>query len=77
MGAVEDGGDAAAGGGRADDDDDVGRRRGGVGTIVLPDGSCGVDGLPDVRIPAEVVGRAVAFLERRVRDHVVLKGDGD
>jgi hypothetical protein len=48
-----------------------------VGTIVLPNGSYDEDGLPDVRIPAEVVRRGVRFLEDRVRGRVeIVNGDG-
>ncbi len=41
-----------------------------VGTIVLPNGSYGEDGLPDVRVAGIVVETGVGFLEERVKGSV-------
>jgi hypothetical protein len=39
-------------------------------TVVLPQGSYGADGWPDVRIPLKTVEEGVEFLRARVRDVV-------
>jgi hypothetical protein len=53
-----------------------GRRNGErVGTIVLPSGSYGEDGLPDVRMPQEVVDKGVSFLEEKVRGNIAVRAD--
>ena len=48
-----------------------------VGTIVLPNGSYGEDGLPDVRIPKEVVERGIGFLKERVKEDIEIVDDDD
>lgn len=49
----------------------------GVGTIILPNGSYGEDGLPDVRIPKEVVERGIGFLKGRVKENIEIVNDDD
>ena len=49
--------------------------RAGVGTIILPNGSYGEDGLPDVRMPKEVVERGIGFLKERVKGNIEIVDD--
>ncbi|KAF7505367.1 hypothetical protein GJ744_000988 [Endocarpon pusillum] len=51
--------------------------RGGLGTIILPSGSYGKDGLPDVKIPQEVVETGIGFLKERVRGNIEIVDDDD
>ncbi len=46
-----------------------------VGTIVLPNGSYGEDGLPDVRMPKEVVETGIGFLKERVKGNIEIADD--
>jgi hypothetical protein len=39
-------------------------------TVVLPQGSYGADGWPDVRIPLKTVEEGVEFLKARIKDVV-------
>lgn len=48
-----------------------------VRTMVLPNGSYGEDGLPDVRIPAEVVESGTGFLEERLKESVEIVDSDD
>ncbi|ERF72321.1 hypothetical protein EPUS_06077 [Endocarpon pusillum Z07020] len=47
----------------------------GVGTIILPNGSYGEDGLPDVKIPKEVIEKGIGFLKERVRGDIEIVDD--
>ena len=39
-------------------------------TVILPQGSYGADGWPDVRIPLKTVEEGVEFLKARIKDVV-------
>lgn len=56
----------------------TGRTEGGIGragTIVLPSGSYGQDGLPDVRMPEAVLRKGLEFLTERVKGNVEIVRD--
>lgn len=44
---------------------------------MLPSGSYGEDGLPDVKVPEEVVRKAVEFLRERVKGNIEIVRDGE